>query len=278
MVKVMPGELIYDLLEQPVKQMVANMDDKILSIYYDKFLEQNQKSRSKLRTRLKEYQIADLKTRNIYRSILSGVKSTEKVEPKTDQVPLVPQNEYISLYKWKGEPKAKLKNTVVENSDTYFVYEDTQTPIKQDPDDSTTEAVVKASGSMNHIGIPTKKGSYYSTLDKMVITDDTLEENKRMIDDAVNSMRELIDNGYKLAFSQEGYGQHLLGIKKDGTVTPSYKASSIKTFLYLSERLYENFKYINPNWLIQPESQSFLQATQPINDEMVEEQLRKCFA
>jgi len=110
------------------------------------------------------------------------------------------------------------------------------------------------------------------------------QNNIKRIDAWIEKLKSLRDDekktiifntaGHGLAFL--GYGRNELANYKDSKVTD---AVALKSFVYLSERLYETFGYINPLYKsMSKESYSGkVLSTQPITNEMVMEKLRQCF-
>lgn len=294
--KIVPTKLITDILDSSVKKVTSNLNNDFLQLYYNTFISQNRTRYSdpesgeyeyRAKKRVKQYQVNPELRNEVYIPTLAGKKvnyynrelTLEDQEAALDIPKLHPLSPNTSSFNWVGVKKKELQKLVESNPDTFFLYETTQVPMKISPDDSLTDAVIAATATTNHIGIATKGSSYSGALSNMVILDSNFSENKRFIDEAITAIKEVQTGGQNIAFSARGYGQHLLGINlrdrsKDKT---DYRSESMKTFLYLSERLYEEFGYINPNWLVQPESQIFLQSKQVITDEDVEEQLKKCF-
>lgn len=104
---------------------------------------------------------------------------------------------------------------------------------------------------------------------------------KAKIDATIQSMLRYQEEGYKLAFPATGFGQYMIGADdltgelKQGA-TPIARA----TFVYLSQQLYEKFKYVNPNMeqaLYQEGLKNQVQAESPVTDEEVMDSISFCF-
>jgi hypothetical protein len=86
------------------------------------------------------------------------------------------------------------------------------------------------------------------------------------------------NEGATLAFSKAGYGQYMLGADDSNGANPSIaRAKAPKTFLYLSEQLFRNFGYKNPNYIDTATGRKVIQSTQEVSDEMVKDMLNHCF-
>jgi alkylated DNA repair dioxygenase AlkB len=88
---------------------------------------------------------------------------------------------------------------------------------------------------------------------------------KAQIDTDIAQLLELQAAGQVLMFSEEGYGQNLLEKDKNG------KYFALGTFLYLSKQLFENFNYLNPEYLTSPSGQTIVQEAQQISDTEIKE-------
>lgn len=87
-------------------------------------------------------------------------------------------------------------------------------------------------------------------------------EAKELIDAAIDDMKAHENSGQTLIFSEKGYGQELLLM--NSTKTARYAP---KTFVYLSEKLYENFGYLNPGYLRSGSGSEFIQSYRDITGE-----------
>jgi exodeoxyribonuclease-5 len=149
-----------------------------------------------------------------------------------------------------------------------------------------TNSVWRALGS-NGIGISTKVGPSPTKVgsDKVnmseALTDETLDDNKKLIDKEIKAIKEkLAEPGPQkyLVFDDFGYGQYMIGyVENAPTISrPTLKPVAPQTFLYLSEQLYRNFGYINPHYLLLPQGRAVVQEGQPITDDEIIEQNKKC--
>ena len=77
-------------------------------------------------------------------------------------------------------------------------------------------------------------------------------KRKADIDRAIAEINQVIENGGKVAFSMNGYG--------DPTLMPE------ELFVYLSKQLFENFQYLNPGSEFSKEVVSEVAKYQPVTD------------
>jgi hypothetical protein len=69
--------------------------------------------------------------------------------------------------------------------------------------------------------------------------------------------------GSRVRFFSGGYGKVLLAKDSEG------KEYAPNTYDYLSRRLYEEFGYVNPNFLARPGGLDMIQSTQYISDKKI---------
>ena len=105
---------------------------------------------------------------------------------------------------------------------------------------------------------------------------------KKQIDSAIQSMKDYQARGYKIAFPAAGFGQYMIGADDatatltNGKITPIAPAS----FVYLSQQLWDNFKFANPNFdkvLDFTGQVNVLQMNAEVNDLEVMDALSFCF-
>ncbi len=132
--------------------------------------------------------------------------------------------------------------------------------------------------SGNTVGIPIRKVYGPTNLASGHVSDATLEENKKAIDQAIEALNKYKTDGKALRFNPNGYGQALVGADDvTGDNLDYSRALAPETFIYLSQKLFENFGYVNKNFLKTGSGIETVQAVQPVNDEMVREHIRKCY-
>jgi hypothetical protein len=129
-------------------------------------------------------------------------------------------------------------------------------------------------GIVNAVGLPTRN-TFGEGGAQMVDVDGKIDPKvKTAIDDAITSMKELQADGQRLYFNKEGYGQYMIGYYKPMNKTDVAK----QTFLYLSKRLLDEFKFINPGYLGTAEGTITIQSEefQPISDALVLDFMKHC--
>jgi hypothetical protein len=118
-----------------------------------------------------------------------------------------------------------------------------------------------------------------------MLTDDTLDDNKVLIDEMIENLINKKAEGYDLVFDVNGYGQYMAGYNEYSPLTPKtgvpkvqpdFAASAPETFNYLSQKLFENFGYINPNYLSTLEGKRIVQSRQPVTDDEIYDLKKSC--
>lgn len=107
-------------------------------------------------------------------------------------------------------------------------------------------------------------------------------ELAKQIDSMIESMQAIKASGKTLAFPKTGIGQYMIGADEITGELPSGKITPIApaTFVYLSQKLWDNFKYANPNFdvaLGYMGMTNVLQEGAEVNDLDVMEALSICF-
>jgi len=155
--------------------------------------------------------------------------------------------------------------------------------------DLVTEGKIPASAV---IGIPTKIASYTAVPETDFLSDANYNQNVKAINKALNKMQEAIDNQKILIFDANGVGQSLLGYRWSEEPISKNRAKSNgvaispapKTFVYLSEKLYE-LGFINTNFVkalekVDKEDQMgrapMLMEKQYVTDREVQEHIMQC--
>lgn len=104
---------------------------------------------------------------------------------------------------------------------------------------------------------------------------------KSKIDTAIQNMKSYQDSGYKLAFPATGLAQYMIGADDlTGELKGDSKPIARATFVYLSQQLFENFGYVNPNFekaLYDQNSINVVKKDSPVTDDEVRDALSFCF-
>ncbi len=179
-----------------------------------------------------------------------------------------------------------VKTPMAQNS--IIVYDSALNPRGSEGKDSMQRDAVIHYSDLNKFGLVTKKlftqgsasSSEYEFQDVKPsgsITTEIDPEAKKAIDLGIKSLKELSEGGNKLAFSSQGYGQYLIGADENGNGASAEQEIGGKTFDYLSEQLYSNFGYTNPNWLNRTQGKAKVQELMgtPVTNEMVRDYMNK---
>lgn len=283
LVRLVPQDNFVRIMEQPVKDYIKNLNDLTLEKYYNRFLLVNDISNSKNRIRFKDYAINNS---NVNKESKLGLVNEEDVD---GDILVTSKNDIFSedyvgnlLYDGKDLKISTAKELAENNKDITFVYNDAT--VSRSNAAKYDFTLADASSSFGNVfGIPTRKA--FAGTDTSF--SDVLSEagvhmidpkNKVIIDNAIQALVKLKNEGAKLAFSKAGYGQYMLGADDSNGANPSIaRAKAPKTFLYLSEQLFRNFGYKNPNYIDTATGRKVIQSTQEVSDEMVKDMLNHCF-
>ena len=170
---------------------------------------------------------------------------------------------------------AKLVKTAKANSDKLFVFNmaigKNAKRLNQGADFGLHDLVGK-----NAVGMPLRKT--YGTTDAAHLTDDTLDDNKVAIDDAITNILAKKAQGMEVIFNPYGYGQAMIGAHplSGRIIDPNKEALAPETFRYLSEQMKEKLGYMNKNYFTEKEKQAFKQRLQPVNDQELDTFITHC--
>lgn len=132
--------------------------------------------------------------------------------------------------------------------------------------------------SGNTVGIPLRKSYGASNNAPAHVSDSTLDANKIAIDKVITTLKDYQKDGKALKFNPDGYGQALIGADDLTGDNLNYsRALAPETFIYLSQQLFENFGFVNKNFLKTSGGIEAVQKTQPITDEMVKDHILQCY-
>ena len=185
---------------------------------------------------------------------------------------------------WTDTNGVKLAETAKANSTMVFVYNATVKPRKdlKSDGDSMLQDVSYSMG----IRVRKDNSPYTTNLGTHHVTDETLEANKKRIDEDIAAMVAHITSpvtgkpqleDLPFVFNPNGYGQALIGADPLTGNNPNPKdAVAPETFRYLSQKLFENFGYMNKNFLTRKEENAYIQKGQPASDEAVDAWLNHC--
>ena len=168
---------------------------------------------------------------------------------------------------------SQAESMLTKNPNNIYLYD---APLKQEPAKTGRTGNQKLHGLANNaVGITTKM-SYSMETGKVrsdIVRDVDGKINpdiKSAIDANIENIRAHIAQGQEVRFDADGYGQEMLESDKNGN------QYAPQTFVYLSEQLYKNFGFVNPNYLsnsvnnaVVKESVARLQETQDITDKEI---------
>lgn len=202
----------------------------------------------------------------------------------------------------KQEFTKLMEKTIKENPNKVFVFDDTFVPFFTKMKSPEQRGLLKSFGFNKKaytnsvlpvlvvdkklpkdsiLGIPTKsKDLVMSPNDLPKFKNTTeIESAKASIDAAINKLIKLRDSGKEIVFNSSGHGQALSGIGFNETRTKANRLRAMErdeVFVYLSQRLYDEFGYINPGFMSYSQSSDIFES-QPITDKEVRDKINECF-
>jgi hypothetical protein len=239
---ILPTKTLLTLMAEPIHQL-SSMKDKseLLNQYYSQFIKIWNSENSATRQRFRNY----LKTTN-------QVKNVSPLDIIEGNAPLQKNQQGLFVYPaMSGSETAK--KIIKNHSNTMLVYPNAK-------DGKGVLALVEKADN----GI-----IYPVTLDgKKPFTDETFEENAKMINDAITAIETQYENGNEVAFPEQGLtmvnGKDML-------------AAAPRTKSYMALELYKRLNYVMPGSEADKALRKEMQSNQDITDEMVDEFMRKCF-
>jgi len=220
----------------------------MLDIFYEYFLNNNQKYNRRMRSRFKNYVVnrasSKIATDILNRDILVDFNRTS--DPNT-----VTFDGYV-----KRDELMRLLNSY---PDIIFVHKDTFTAVEKNLHRAGNEGDMKMAD--NAVGIRSSFQTFNG--DWGAKTSEQVEKIKSMIEEDLQPAIEARKAGKTIAFSSGGFGTKLKGLDRE-------------IFLYLSKRLYEEFGYINPTSLDETSLREIVESQQGISQQEVEESIRNC--
>jgi len=284
------NESYLNLVKEPYEQFLANPDASPLDLYDSLFEAQYSEEGNKaLKVKVKAFakSIDEITTYRRYtKEYIDLDAPSGKMSIELDKFTLVKDNLTNSTQFSTGD-KNLTEAIMKEFASVLAQSTDKQLVVFNEIDGRTKNAqgnnsAYRAMGEYAY-GIITKKGSMPTTRagkqdKKLMFTDDTLEQNKEMIDAMINELKSKQAEGYELLFDANGYGQYMAGYNEYLPLKekPDFEPSAPETFNYLSQQLFEKFGYLNPNYLKTLQGRRIVQSRQPVTDEEIFDLKKSC--
>jgi hypothetical protein len=288
------NESYLNLVKEPYEQFLADSNTEPLDLY-DKLFEAqySEEGNKALKVKVKAFAKSIYGITPYERYVKENVYTPdeETVEVKAfDKVKIEKDNLTNSLVFSPSDVKMLTEATMKEFAEAMRSTGKKQLIVFNEIDSSVkvrtsqgNNSVYRELGDMTY-GIVTKKGTMPTKPDgkpnkEAMFTDKTLDDNKVMIDEMIKGLAGKQAEGYELIFDLNGYGQYMAGYNEyapTGKGKPDFDASAPETFNYLSQQLFENFGYLNPNYLKTLEGRRIVQSRQPVTDDEIFDLKKSC--
>ena len=289
-----PVKLFTEMLKNP------NLTEEYLTEFHTAWKVENALTNRAGRVRGKYYNAAvSLVNKSSLKKLSSNV-AKGKVPEKRFVSTAFPENatETDSVFEFPDSKtyspvngQASAKEKLIKHPDKLFVYDyaiDNQSGTTAEINGSFIHAAsTEKTGPVlnNTFGIPTVRG--YGAGNNTVAQPNVVRDVDGKVDPDVrkgidNKIKELLelqkDEDITIAFPYTGLGQNMMNKDNDGA------RFAPQTFVYLSKQLYENFGYVNPQYLTTMSGVSRIQLGQAVsdaaiieaNDQAVIEFIKKC--
>lgn len=241
--KILPSETLLKLMAEPLNELVSMSDkSELLEQYYNQFISlwdtNNSSTRTKFRNYLQRDEVQNSQPRNPLQ-VIEGADMNENAQ---------------GLLVYPNIPGAESAKKILANhNNVMLIYPNVR-------DTYGISALMDKAD--NTISFPV-------TLDgKKPLTDETFEENAKMINDVITAIETQYENGNEVAFPEQG-----LTMINDKDIL----ANAPRTKSYMAVELYKRLNYVLPGSINDQALRKEMQADQEITDEMVEEFMKKCF-
>ncbi len=294
--RIVPTSLYSQVLKPSISDAMNTLNNESTSVPY---LESYWKKFSSLYSEpsgTEDNSEIDQPSVNALRRKIKKYYSKQNNIKKTEFIKRPVYNPELLLFNKAGGIEEFTKNiekTIKDNPKSVFVFDDSISSGKPTPgfikvknefqyNNSLIKDLISKNkiSSDNTLGITTKKRGF-TILREDLLTDDTYEENIKIIDNNLNKLLEIKASGKNIIFDEKGYGQSLLGYGRNEESVPSNRLlespQALKTFVYLSERLLKDFGFINPNSTRVTSFTKKVSSIQPISDFEVQQKLKECF-
>lgn len=271
------------------KNNPEKFDSKLLSEYYEKFVYGQNYRTNADKMRFKDYAKPVPKTRK--KKGDAEQRAEEEAVMGASKGIMIDDAAGIVSYDVSKLSLDQVEKMVSDNPNILFVFDD----VLEEPGSTMSQEEMSYGNSLrilvgrydNVVGIPTRR-TYKKMFSSAAIMDvdkdgkkEVSEGFKRKFQEAVREINNKLSENpeYVLAFKVNGHGQKQINADDNnpGSIIGKQTAG-LQTFKYISEQLYSNFGFRNPNHMERMEdARTYVKETQPITDEMVIEQLKFCY-
>jgi hypothetical protein len=283
--RIVPEDSFIRVMEKPVKDFIDHLDSAwnegktppIIEEFFDMFVSNNGVQNRATRIRGKSY-LTDLSVSASEKMMTEDKKRSDVIDPMIVTDPLQTLGAGLKGYNPTSVTASSAKALVAQNPERTYIYnyalDNQNNATVQDRNFYGTDAP-------NTVGLPTRlKYAGGAAAEQIKDVDGQIDPRiKAEIDSSIDAMKQQQAAGQTLIFSMNGYGQYMLGAS-DVALTKAAGENVIapQTFLYLSKRLFEEFGYINPNYLMTKTGRAEVQSSQPVTDKMVEDFMNHCIS
>jgi len=264
--QIMPDVRLTPILESMLNYMETNglVTWNLINSYFTKFTNVNSFNNTASRYKVKNYSL-DLplwKASKNPKADISGSFAGIQTFRDNYQSP-----SYLAS---KGENlKEGIDKLLGDRPNYLFVFNGASNP-ESKPLETNDSAFALSKEHTNVFGLTSKIG--FQDVVSQQMTDANYDLNIQAIENSIHALKKAAkDYSGKIFWNAAGYGQYMIGADVNGENVNQKNAKATKTFVYLSKRLYEEFRYKNKNYeVVAP--RKFIRVTR--ND--VLENIKKC--
>ena len=270
--KIIPQDQFYTLMKEVSDKWIKVLDKiesggdpKALDMYYDKWAPNNSKFNYN-QNRFKDYLLTQEQKE------ADTQKPKDTIAPETFTV-VSPGIEQANL----NLNEDVILDLATKNPLKVFVYNQAQDTTGS-VYGTVTQKDIHVGSLKNSYGIIARATNKIGQDAAFHLSDENYDANVIQIEKDIAALKDLQAKGRILVFNSAGYAQALSGAEDiTGNNYSLENAIAPRTFLYLSQRLYEEFGYINKNMMKQPEGRRIIQKSQATSDDAVREKQIACF-